>query len=174
MGPGPSPLFLARADAESVPPELHRLDLAARAADLSCEGPDGAFLWARAHRPLLGRLLDNMLENARKYSEPGTPVVVRVGSESGAVALAVDDRGCGIPADDLPRVFELFYRGPSARLLGSAGTGLGLAVARRIAAAHGGTIDAESEPVPPPAGRRSPRPRSDGRMPDSGAPGADR
>ena len=152
-------LFLARADAEAGLPDLERLDLAAwaadhlrawsgheRAADLRLEGSDGDPPWTRAHRPLLGQLLDNLLENACKYSEPGTPIVVRAWCEPDAVALAVEDRGCGIPAEDLPRVFEPFYRAESARRLGRAGVGLGLAVARRIAAAHGGTITAESEP----------------------------
>jgi signal transduction histidine kinase len=91
-------------------------------------------------------LLDNLLENACKYSGPGTPIVVRTWCEPGAVVLAVEDRGCGSPAEDLPRVFEPFYRAESARRLGRAGVGLGLAVARRIAATHRGTITAESEP----------------------------
>jgi signal transduction histidine kinase len=152
-------LFLARADAEAGLPDLERLDLAAwaadhlrawsgheRGADLCFEGSDGDPPWTRVHRPLLGQLLDNLLENACKYSGPGTPIVVRAWCEPGAVAMAVEDRGCGIPAEDLPRVFEPFYRAESARRLGRAGVGLGLAVARRIAATHGGTIAAESEP----------------------------
>ncbi len=87
-----------------------------------------------------------MLENACKYSGPGTPILVRTWCEPGAVAMSVEDRGCGIPAEDLPRVFEPFYRAESARRLGRAGVGLGLAVARRIAETHGGTISVESEP----------------------------
>jgi signal transduction histidine kinase len=152
-------LFLARADAEAELPDLERLDLAAwaadllhawsgheRAADFRLEGSDAEPLWTRAHPPLLGQLLDNLLENACKYSEPGTPIIVRSWGEPGAAALAVEDRGGGITARDLPHVFEPFYRAESARRLGRAGVGLGLAVARRIAACHGGTIDAESEP----------------------------
>jgi signal transduction histidine kinase len=156
-------LFLARADVDAELPDLEPLDLAGwvaehlrgwsdhdRAADLLFEKPDGDPPWTRAHRPLLGQLLDNLLENACKYSRPGTPIVVRAWCEADAVALSVEDRGCGIPAEDLPRVFEPFYRAESARRLGRAGVGLGLAVARRIAATHGGTITVESEP-----GRRS-------------------
>jgi signal transduction histidine kinase len=151
-------LFLARADAEAELPDRERLDLAAwaadhlrdwsgheRAADLRLEGSDGDAPWTRAHRPLLGQLLNNLLENACKYSKPATPITVRVWREPDAVAMAVEDRGLGIPTGDLPRVFEPFYRAESARRLGHAGAGLGLAVARRIAEAHGGTITAESE-----------------------------
>jgi signal transduction histidine kinase len=152
-------LFLARADAEAALPDLETLDLSAwaadhlhawsgheRAADLRFKAGDGDPPWTRAHRPLFGQLLDNLLENACKYSDPGTPILVRTWSEPDSVALAVEDRGCGIPAGDLLRVFEPFYRSESARQLGRAGVGLGLAVARRIASAHGGTIAAESEP----------------------------
>jgi signal transduction histidine kinase len=152
-------LFLARAEAEAGLPDLERLDLAAwaadhlcawsgheRAPDLTFESCDANSLGTQAHRPLLGQLLDNLLENACKYSEPGTPIIVRAWCEPGAVALSVEDHGCGIPAGDLPRVFEPFYRTESARRLGRAGVGLGLAVARRIAETHGGTITAMSEP----------------------------
>jgi signal transduction histidine kinase len=152
-------LFLARAEAEAGLPDLERLDLAAwsadhllawsgheRAADLHLEGSDGDPPWTRAHRPLLGQSLDNLLENACKYSGPGTPIVVRAWCETDAVALSVEDRGCGIPAEDLPRVFEPFYRAESARRLGREGIGLGLAIARRIAETHSGTITAESGP----------------------------
>jgi signal transduction histidine kinase len=152
-------LFLARADAEAELPDLERLDLVSwasdhlrnwssheRAADLHFRGSDGESLWIRAHPPLLGQLVDNLLENACKYSEPGTPVTIRAWGEPDAVALAVEDFGTGVPSEDLLHVFEPFYRAESARKLGSAGVGLGLAVAKRVAAAHGGTITADSEP----------------------------
>jgi signal transduction histidine kinase len=152
-------LFLARADAEAGLPDLERIDLAAwaadhlrawsghkRATDLQFEVCDVDPLWTQAHRPLLGQLLDNLLENACKYSERGTPIVVRAWCEPGAVAVSVEDHGCGIPAGDLPHIFEPFYRAALARQLGHAGVGLGLAVAQRIATTHGGTITAESEP----------------------------
>ena len=152
-------LFLARADAEATLPHMERLDLAAwatdhlrnwsnheRASDLGFERCGEDPPWAVAHRPLLGQLLDNLLENACKYSDSGSPIVVRTWSERDAVELSVEDRGQGIPGGDLSRVFEPFYRAESARRLGRAGVGLGLAVARRISEAHGGTITAASEP----------------------------
>ncbi len=151
-------LFLARADAEAGLPHLEHLDLTAwiadhlqtwaghaRASDFRLEGGDGEPLWTRAHRPLLGQLVDNLLENAEKYSEPGTAIVVSVGRAGDAVVLSVEDGGCGIAPEDLSRVFDPFYRAESARRSGRAGIGLGLAVARRIAEAQGGSITAESE-----------------------------
>jgi signal transduction histidine kinase len=152
-------LFLARADAEAGLPDLECLDLCAwavdhmrawsghdRAADLRVDASDGGPLWTRAHRPLLGQLLDNLLENACKYSGRGSPITIRTWGEPDTVVLAVEDCGCGIPAADLPRIFEPFYRAESARRHEGAGVGLGLAVARRIAHSHGGTIIAESGP----------------------------
>ena len=183
-------LFLARAEAEAALPDLERLDLAdwaadhlrtwsghERASDLLFDRRDGDSSWTPAHRPLLGQLLDNLLENACKYSEPGTPIVVRAWGEPDAVALSVEDRGYGIPAGDLPRVFEPFYRAESARRLGRAGVGLGLAVASRIAVTHGGTITAESEPgrgsrfVVRLPGRRAGRRPGGRRWPRGGRPG---
>ena len=94
-----------------------------RAADLRFEGGDSDPLWTRAHRPLLGQLLDNLIENACKYSEPGTPIIVRAWCEPGAVALAVEDRGCGISPEDLPRIFEPFYRADQPASLATPGSG---------------------------------------------------
>jgi signal transduction histidine kinase len=152
-------LFLARAEAEAGLPDLESLDLAAwaaeqlrawngheRADDLRFAGSNTDSLWTQAHRPLFGQLLDNLVENACKYSDPGSPITVSVWREAGLVALAVEDRGRGISPEDLPHVFEPFYRSDSARQLGHAGVGLGLAVARRIAMTHGGTITAENVP----------------------------
>ncbi len=148
-------LFLARADAEARLPDLEVLDLAAwlpeylrswpdrgRRADVRLEVPAGP-LRVRAQRPLLGQLLDNLLDNACKYSEPGAPITLAARAEKGGVALTVEDAGRGIAAEDLPHVFEPFYRSPEARRRGVGGVGLGLAVARRIAAAFGGTLDAQ-------------------------------
>jgi signal transduction histidine kinase len=149
-------LFLARADAEAQLPELEALDLAAwlpeylrswpdhgRRADVHLEVRAGP-LRVRAQAPLLGQLLDNLLDNACKYSEPGSPITLAARAEKGGVALTVEDAGRGIAAEDLPHVFEPFYRSVEARRRGVGGVGLGLAVARRVAAAFGGTLDAQS------------------------------
>jgi PAS domain S-box-containing protein len=97
----------------------------------------------------LARVLANLLSNALKYSPTASEVVVRIAhvmTPEGAtwVDLAVRDKGVGIPAADLPRLFERFYRG--ANVAGrTRGTGIGLAGARQIVEQHGGTILVESE-----------------------------
>jgi signal transduction histidine kinase len=95
---------------------------------------------------LLGQLLDNLVDNALKYSEPGSPVTVSLLRDAGAVLMTVADAGWGIGPEDLPHVFEPFYRSASARRLGRGGVGLGLAMARRIAEAFGGHLGVASEP----------------------------
>lgn len=95
---------------------------------------------------LLRRLLDNLLDNAAKYSEPPAPVRLSVRAEPGAAVVEVADRGIGIAAEDLPRLFTPFFRTDRSRERGTGGTGLGLVLARRIAEAHGGSISVESAP----------------------------
>jgi signal transduction histidine kinase len=151
-------LFLARADAEARLPCLEGLELGewlseyrtfwfdhSRAADLAWEASSTGPAWAEVHAPLLSQVLDILLENACKYSEPGTPITARVIVESGEVQLAVIDRGCGIAPDDLPHIFEPFYRSGQARRSGVPGVGLGLAIAQRITAAFGGRLTVQSE-----------------------------
>ena len=95
---------------------------------------------------LFRRVLDNLLENAHKYSPDGDqPVIVRVTKAERAVVFEVADRGLGIPADDLPRVFTPFFRGERSRSRGTGGVGLGLTLAKRIVEAHKGSIAVTSE-----------------------------
>jgi signal transduction histidine kinase len=94
--------------------------------------------------PRLERVLGNLLSNAMKYSPEGGDVVVQIEQEMDWAVLSVRDRGIGIPAGDLPRIFDRFHR--AANVIGRVeGTGIGLASARHIAEQHGGTITVESE-----------------------------
>jgi signal transduction histidine kinase len=95
--------------------------------------------------PLLRRLLENLLDNAAKYSEAPAAVQLTARGEAGAAVLEVKDRGIGISAEDLPRLFTPFFRTDRSRARNTGGVGLGLALARRIAQAHGGDIEVESE-----------------------------
>jgi signal transduction histidine kinase len=95
---------------------------------------------------LLRRLVANLLDNAAKYSEPPAPVTLAAQARAGGVELEVRDRGIGIDAADLSRVFTPFFRTDRSRARGTGGVGMGLALARRIAEAHGGTIAVESPP----------------------------
>jgi heavy metal sensor kinase len=150
-------LFLARADAESLEPQMERLDLALwlpmhleswrehpRWADLVFQNSTPEKTEATAHPQLLAQLLDNLLDNAAKYSSPGTPITVCLTVADGKMECSVEDAGPGILADDLPHIFEPFFRSAQARRSGVAGAGLGLAVAQRIAASLGGTLRAEN------------------------------
>ncbi|WP_165223912.1 sensor histidine kinase [Aquisphaera insulae] len=151
-------LFLSRADAEARRPSLEEVPLEAwlrahlsswpdpRRADVVLEADAGDSCRALAHPPLLAELLDNLLDNAAKYSPPGTPIEVRLRRHDGEVSFHVRDSGPGLSGDDLGRVFEPFYRADSARLGGPGGTGLGLSIAARIAAACGGRLRADSQP----------------------------
>lgn len=94
---------------------------------------------------LLSRVLDNLISNAAKYSEAGTPIRIVATTAGEEATLAVSDRGRGISAEDQATVFEPFFRSKSARDAGIAGTGLGLAIAARIAAALQGRLECASE-----------------------------
>ena len=91
----------------------------------------------------LTQVMWNLLSNALKYSEPGSPVVVRMRRAEGGVVLDVTDSGPGISAEALPHIFEPFWKGERNEERGS-GLGLGLSIARRLAALHGGSLGVES------------------------------
>jgi len=100
-----------------------------------------------ADRARLGRVLDNLLDNAAKYGSTEKPIEVRVGCESlsdrGRAVVHVQDHGIGIPAADLPHVFQRYYRG--ANVTSIAGEGLGLSSAHQLIALHAGALEVESE-----------------------------
>lgn len=96
--------------------------------------------------PKISRLLSNLIDNALRHTPPGGRVSIHAAREAGGVVLAVEDTGEGISPEDLPRVFERFFRGERSRTRGRGGAGLGLALARSIAEGHSGTIEAHSQP----------------------------
>jgi heavy metal sensor kinase len=94
----------------------------------------------------VSRLLSILLENACKFTSPGGSVVLTAALAGGSVVLSVLDTGIGIPADDIPRIFDRFYRGAQTDLPNSRGSGLGLALGKWIAERHGAHLVVESEP----------------------------
>ena len=98
----------------------------------------------RGDRRDLVSALSNLIDNAVKYSEPGGTVTVSAELGDGRVALSVADTGVGIPARDLERIFERFYRVDRARSRLTGGTGLGLSIVRHVAANHGGAVKVDS------------------------------
>ena len=100
----------------------------------------------RADPIRLQEILYNLLDNAVKYSSPGAEIRLNAQRRDGNVALTVSDTGIGIGPDDLPRIFERFYRVDKARSSELGGTGLGLSIVKHIAQLHGGSVEAESEP----------------------------
>ncbi|MBG0831805.1 PAS domain S-box protein [Planomonospora sp. ID67723] len=99
-----------------------------------------------ADHGLLVRAVNALLSNAVKFSVTGTPITVHASLAGDAVAIAVSDSGMGIGADDLPYVFDRFYRTAAVRQAAIQGIGLGLAIAKDIVEAHGGTLTASSLP----------------------------
>ena len=93
---------------------------------------------------LLRRVLDNLIDNARKYSEPRSPITLRVRREGDGIMIAVIDRGMGIDPADLPHIFTPFFRADRSRTRKTGGVGLGLTLVRRIVTAHGGSVEVKS------------------------------
>lgn len=94
----------------------------------------------------LGRICSNLLGNAIKYTPDGGQVEVALRSELGQVSMAVSDTGIGIPAEDLPQLFEEFFRARNAKRAGISGTGLGLSIVKELVERFGGQVDVESSP----------------------------
>ena len=104
--------------------------------------PDEALV--RGDEALLGIAVENLLDNARKFSLPGRPPRVAVSEDGASVRVTVTSPGARIPPDLVERLFERFYRGPEARA-SHAGHGLGLPLARHVARLHGGDVRTVSQ-----------------------------
>jgi signal transduction histidine kinase len=118
--------------------------LAAKGISLSLDLPDNLPLvnidWQR-----VTQVLHNLLENAVAYTGRGGTIIVAAAQQGDWVEVSVSDTGEGIPAGDLPNIFERFYRVDRSRARATGGSGLGLTIARRLVEAHGGEITARSE-----------------------------
>ncbi|MFN2590725.1 MAG: ATP-binding protein [Actinomycetota bacterium] len=150
-------LMLARAaSAESTGSRLDLADAARTAADrwvqpahdqgksLTLQSPPAAAsAFAFADPTDVGHILDNLIENAIRYTPSGARITVRAGSRDGRAYLEVADDGPGIPAADAGRIFERFYRGSTGRQAGP-GTGLGLAIAAQLARRWGGDLELQN------------------------------
>jgi len=91
-------------------------------------------------------VLINLLQNAISYTPEGGQIAVEVQPDLNGVEVSVSDTGIGIPAADLPRIFERFYRVDKGRSQELGGTGLGLSIVKHIVEAHGGRVNVESKP----------------------------
>jgi two-component system, OmpR family, sensor kinase len=149
-------LTLTRGD-EGAPMEVARYDLGAvgkEATETARAAADGKVsvdfvpieheITATFDRERVLQVASILLDNAVKYTPEGGSVTVSVGEEDGSVALTVSDTGIGISEDQLPLIFERFYRADPSR--SEDGAGLGLSIARQIAESHGGQIRAQSTP----------------------------
>lgn len=101
-------------------------------------------LEALANPDLLSQAVLNLVDNALKYSEPGSKIEVKAQASETEVVIVVQDWGCGIDSSHLSRLFERFYRVDQARSRQLGGTGLGLAIVKHIAQAHGGSVSVNS------------------------------
>lgn len=125
----------------------HRRAANARGLTLDADfsATEGVDVYANTNATDVAVALDNLLANAIAYTETGG-VRVALSAADDTIAVAVTDTGLGIPAKDLPRVFERFYRVDRSRTRDSGGTGLGLALVRHVVERAGGTVDIESQP----------------------------
>jgi two-component system phosphate regulon sensor histidine kinase PhoR len=120
----------------------HKSDAKNIAVALECDEP----IRAEINAPLIEQAVVNLIDNAVKYSEPGTSVRVAAWANGDGLRIQVADQGCGIEHRHLPRLFERFYRVDKARSRKLGGTGLGLAIVKHIAEAHRGAVEVESDP----------------------------
>ena len=125
--------------------EEFRRDPQSRGREVICEAEDN-LPPIRADREALSRAVSNLLENAGKYSEPGAPIRVSAKRAGDSIHISVKDHGAGIPREEQKKLFERFVRGDEARRAGVRGIGVGLALVKSVAEAHGGSVRLASEP----------------------------
>ncbi len=109
-------------------------------------GAEAAPLWVEADRTALEHAIQNVIENAAKYSPPESPIDVECVRLNGSHLVEVRDRGIGIPREEQARIFDKFYRGRHVAGLNVQGVGIGLSLVRHVIDGHGGSVAVESEP----------------------------
>jgi two-component system sensor histidine kinase SenX3 len=119
-------------------------EAAARQVTVESRGEPGLEVFGSQEQ--IGAAISNLVANAVAYSGEGARVVVTTRSEGGQVQISVVDQGIGIPAEEIDRIFERFYRVDPARHRSTGGTGLGLSIVKHVAATHGGDIAVWSVP----------------------------
>jgi two-component system phosphate regulon sensor histidine kinase PhoR len=124
--------------------ERHHGRAEAKRQQLCLENPADDDVLALVDEEALGQILDNLVDNAVKYTPEGSRIVVRWRVQDAQVCLEVEDNGNGIPEHDLPRIFERFFRVDKARSREMGGTGLGLSIVKHLAQAMKGTVHASS------------------------------
>ena len=102
-------------------------------------------VWIEIDTDKMTQVIDNILNNAIKYSPDGGKITVSMKTTDDQMILSISDQGLGIPKEDLPKIFDRFYRVDKARSRAQGGTGLGLAIAKEIVKQHNGFIWAKSE-----------------------------
>ena len=149
-------LFLARHDKKTLLMEMETFDPVDVVSELHREAamvtPEDTFLFEpadhcliEADRGMMKQVMRILLDNAVKYTPKGGTITMGVRKEAHGCTLTMSDNGAGIPQEELPKIFERFYRSDSARKAESSGHGLGLSIARIIVIAHGGKLQVRSK-----------------------------
>ncbi|MCH5285791.1 MAG: HAMP domain-containing histidine kinase [Christensenellaceae bacterium] len=149
-------LFLARHDKKTLLMEMESFDPVDVVSELHREAamvtPENTFLFTpadhcliEADRGMMKQVMRILLDNAVKYTPKGGTITMGVRKEVNGCTLLMSDNGAGIPKEELPKIFERFYRSDSARKAESSGHGLGLSIARIIVIAHGGKLRVRSK-----------------------------
>ena len=145
MDQGTQPISRERADFSELAEVVTDETVRAGGKQLNVEKDIAAGISAEIDVGLMSRLVQNLVENACKYTPEGGSVRVSLREQDGKLCLAVADTGCGIAKRDLPHIYERFWQADSSRGV-DRGSGLGLSMVKQIAEAHGGSLSVESEP----------------------------
>lgn len=124
--------------------EMVTLLMEQRGHRLQADYPDTGMLW-HGDPVRIAQVVSNLLTNAARYTPPGGQIHLTATRDGDAAVITVTDNGQGIPADVLPRIFDLFYQGARNGHIGQGGLGVGLALVKSLVTAHGGTVQAHSD-----------------------------